>query len=215
MIRLAPSATLSATVTINEVRFDAKSDLEEQRWLDWRQVGDTLHLYNLGLGSANKYQLRLVYEAPFKALPNQTQINDTDGITAADTALAVEAGTSGVLLDVWPTTGYMQIENEIVRYDRLTSTTAYIERAKAGTLAATHANDTVIYAVFPGTDAKAELLKKFALAQLFGDQQMRVKIGSDQKQAYDATARSLTEQFYRMKEDPMYRLRSLPLVRRA
>lgn len=75
-------------------------------------------------------------------------INDSDGITAADTTITLDTVEN---LDAWPTAGLIQIGDEYITYSGLDkrSTTAAIlsgcARGQKSTAAAVHANDTAVY----------------------------------------------------------------------
>ena len=76
------------------------------------------------------------------------RINDSDGITAADAVIEIDTMEQG---ENWPSSGFIQIEDEIIRYSAINylgsgrAILSGCNRAQQATKAATHANDTVVY----------------------------------------------------------------------
>lgn len=84
-----------------------------------------------------------VYTHKKKAL-----INDSDGITAKDTTVTLDNMENG---DTWPTTGTIQIEDEIITYGAINyqgngkAVLSDCARAQQSTTAAIHADNTAVY----------------------------------------------------------------------
>ena len=84
-----------------------------------------------------------VYTHKKKAL-----INDSDGITAADTTITVDNMENG---DTWPTSGLIQIEDEVISYSTINyqgngkAVLSDCKRAQQSTTAATHADNVTVY----------------------------------------------------------------------